>query len=124
MNLHKRTAARFEAEGRAAYPAGRNPYHQGTMAHSRWAIGWHHADAIKIETKPLFELLDHEGNKWLVTDTQAAGQTAPRGREYWVQRLHDSRASLSTVLPGVMGLYVPSLEGLHNVMLGQAQPAI
>jgi hypothetical protein len=41
MSTHDVTAARFEAEGRAAYPHGRNPYNAGTMAHERWARGWH-----------------------------------------------------------------------------------
>lgn len=37
-------AARFEAEGRAAYPHGRNPYAAGTMANTRWAAGWQQSD--------------------------------------------------------------------------------
>lgn len=41
-------AAIFEAEGRAAYPHGRNPYNAGVMAAERWAAGWHHAEAADI----------------------------------------------------------------------------
>jgi hypothetical protein len=37
-------AARFEAEGRAAYPHGRNPYNANTMANERWVRGCHQAD--------------------------------------------------------------------------------
>jgi len=46
MCAHDVTAARLEAEGRAAYPHGRNPYNAGTMANERWAAGWHQSDAI------------------------------------------------------------------------------
>jgi len=41
---HDLAAARFEAEGRAAFPHGRNPHNVGTMANERWAAGWHMAD--------------------------------------------------------------------------------
>lgn len=117
-NLHDRTAARFEAEGRAAYPAGRNPYHANTMANSRWAMGWHQGEAMQLESAPLARVHDHEGNLWLVTDNRQNGRSAPVGREYWVQRLHDSRAMRSTVQRGIFGFYVPSLEALHRAMLG------
>lgn len=51
LSPHWIAAARFEAQGRAAYPYGRNPYNVGTMAHSRWAAGWHQgftASALRV----------------------------------------------------------------------------
>jgi hypothetical protein len=42
---HDAAAARFEQEGRNAYPHGRNPYNAGSMANARWAAGWHQADS-------------------------------------------------------------------------------
>lgn len=121
MNLHERTAAQFEAEGRAAYLTGRNPYKPGTMANTRWAIGWHQAEAIKLEAAPMFKVNDIEGNEWLVTDTHSGphGTDMP-GRAYWVQRLHDSRKALSVVLPGIMGRYLPSLEAVHATLARKA----
>lgn len=42
MSLHDQWAARFEAEGKAAFQrsSGGNPYNAGTMAHDRWAKGF------------------------------------------------------------------------------------
>jgi hypothetical protein len=49
---HDYAAARFEAEGRVAYAFGRNPYLAGTMACTRWAMGWHQADAAFLASHP------------------------------------------------------------------------
>jgi hypothetical protein len=48
LSAHDFSAACFEAQGRAAYPHGRNPYNAGTMANTRWARGWHQADDATI----------------------------------------------------------------------------
>lgn len=40
MSPHDYAAARFEAEGRRAYPDGANPYNPGTMAYDRFAAGF------------------------------------------------------------------------------------
>ena len=46
LSAHDAAAARFEDEGRKAYPYGRNPHAAGTMAAERWAIGWSQADNV------------------------------------------------------------------------------
>ncbi|MET0374000.1 MAG: hypothetical protein ABW128_07045 [Rhizorhabdus sp.] len=114
MSLHDRTAAMFEAQGRAAYPAGRNPHNPGTMANERWAAGWHQADTIEIERPARFDLLDCEGGKWMVTDcTKAPGRALP-ARAFWVQRMQG--ACSTTVQAGIVGMYQPSLERVHAVL--------
>jgi hypothetical protein len=89
------------------------------MAHDRWAAGWHAADTIYCAAAERVELLDHEGNKWLLTDTHSGphGTTKP-DRAYWLQRLHDSKGS--TVQRGIVGLYLPSLAAVHATLAGKA----
>lgn len=54
MSNHTYWAARFEAEGFAAYPARSNPYNPGTMAATRWETGFEkaadHTPAQQSET--------------------------------------------------------------------------
>lgn len=51
LSLHDYWAARFEEEGRAAYPTVRHaPYNAGTMAHSRWLAGFNAAAAADPDT--------------------------------------------------------------------------
>ena len=51
MSPHDYWAARFEAEGHAAYPTVRHaPYNAGTMAHTRWLAGFNAAAGADPDT--------------------------------------------------------------------------